>query len=61
MRPPSRQPSRPKKALVLATVLAAVAALAGACGSGGTIAGNSAELKWAIGIPTSWDPVTSQI
>ncbi|MFN3007422.1 ABC transporter substrate-binding protein [Mycolicibacterium wolinskyi] len=44
-----------------AALLAAVTVITGACGGGGTVAGKSAELKWAIGIPTSWDPVTSQI
>lgn len=51
--------TRPK---VLAAVLAVVTVVAAACGGGGgTVAGKSNELKWAIGIPTSWDPVTSQI
>ncbi|MGV9796913.1 ABC transporter substrate-binding protein [Mycobacterium sp. NPDC003449] len=52
---------RHPRAAWTAVCLAAVMVIATACGGGGTVAGKSAELKWAIGIPTSWDPVTSQI
>ena len=54
-----RRAVRRPKVLLAAVVLGLVAALT-ACGGGSSTSGNN-EIKWAIDLATTWDPVTAQI